>query len=535
MNIPKFSQIILLILDGFGVASPSEGNAVTAASTRNLNYLINHFPATTLQASGPAVGLSWGERGNSEVGHLNLGAGRIVSQDSPRISRAIGNGEFFKNPSFLAAVAHVKKNHSKLHLVGLVSPGGVHSSEEHLYALLGLAAEQEIKNVFVHMFTDGRDTDAKVALASIDRLARKFLEFGIGKIASVSGRFYAMDRGGHWEVTEQTYNALVSGEGEKAASPREAVRRYYERQIFDETIPPTVITDDERPLALIGEGDAVIFFNFRPDRMVQLAWSLTDPAFAKFSKKTVFLQNVMYVTMTQYEKGLSASVAFSPIEIVKGLAETLSAAKLRQFHIAESEKYAHVTSFFNGGKQEPWPLEEREIITSPATYQKRYEDVPEMSVDEIGKTVIAKLRAGTNFILANIANPDMVGHTGNKEACIKAIIAVDRNLGMIFEAATAAKACLAITSDHGNIEQVLDPRTGRIDKEHTLNPVPFLVAAPGFSRKTPLTRGYQELPAIVPDGVLSDVSPTVLQLLGVQKPAEMTAISLLDILLKQTE
>lgn len=531
----KFKQLVLLILDGFGVASPSEGNAVTAASPRNLNYLINHFPSITLQASGPAVGLSWGVRGNSEVGHLNLGAGRIVTEDYPRISQSIGSGKFFQNPSFLAAASHVKKNKSKLHLVGLVSPGGVHSAEEHLYAFLGFAAEQELKDVFVHMFTDGRDTSAKVAQASIDRLARKFLEFGVGKIATVSGRFYAMDRGGHWEETEKTYAALVNGEGEKFSSPREAVQKYYDRQIFDETIPPTVIVDGNAPLAQIGEGDAVIFFNFRPDRMVQLVRSFTDPAFDKFSKKYPFLQNVFYVTMTQYEAALSVSVAFSPIEINMGLSETLSKTGLRQFHIAESEKYAHVTSFFNGGREAPWPLEERDIVTSPAAYQKRYEDVPEMSVDEIGKTVVQKLKAGTNFILANIANPDMVGHTGNKAACIKAVEAVDRNLGMIFEEAAGVGACCVIVSDHGNIEQVIDPRTGRIDKEHSLNPVPLVVAGVGLERKRPLTRGYLELPALVPEGVLSDVSPTVLELLGVQKPIEMTSISLLEVLLKQTD
>lgn len=528
----EFKQLVLIILDGFGVASPSEGNPVFAASTKNFNYLINNFPATTLQASGPSVGLPWGERGNSEVGHLNLGAGRIVRLDLPRISHAIATGEFFQNPSFLAALGHVKKNRSKLHLVGLISSGGVHSSEEHLFALVSLAADQGVKDIFIHMITDGRDTPPKAAIESLDKLSRKLLELKVGKIATVTGRFFAMDRALHWEVTESAYRAMVLGLGEYFPTAREAVAAYYQKQIFDETIPPTVIGQEGKPTARIEEGDAVIFFNFRPDRATQLTRAVTDPSFDKFREHYPYLQNMYYVTMTLYEKNLPVSVAFPPLEFPNTLPEVISKNKLTQYHIAESEKYAHVTSFINGGREAPWEGEEREIITSPASYQKRYQDVPEMSVDRLRERIVEKLAAGTNFILANFANPDMVGHTGNKPACIAAINAVDRNLGLLFEAVMPRGAALVVTADHGNIEQILDPRTGIIDKEHTLNPVPFVVAGKGLGRKQILTRGYGELPPIVPEGVLSDIAPTILDLMGLGRPEEMTAISLWPLLQK---
>lgn len=532
----KFKQLILIILDGFGVASPSDGNAVSLANPKNINYLINNFPATTLQASGPSVGLPWGERGSSEVGHLNIGAGRIVSQDLGRISNAIRSGEFFKNESFLAATEHVKKNKSRLHFVGLVSSGGVHSAEEHLYALLQLASEQKVPQVFVHMFTDGRDTHQKAALSSLDRLARKFFESRIGQIASVCGRFYGMDRGEHWEATQKAFDALTQGAGQKAISARKAIQDNYDNQIYDEMIPATVIVDEQgQAIGSVSEGDAVIFFNFRPDRMRQLVKAFTDPSFNKFSKKYPFLQNMFYATMTLYEKDLGAAVAFPAQEIKKGLAEVISEHKLGQIHFAESEKYAHVTYFFNGGRETPFPMEEREIISSPQTYEKRYKDVPEMSVAKLADRIIDKLQSGTNFILANFANTDMVGHTGDREACIKAVIAVDQAIGRIFEAAYENGVCVIVTADHGKIEQIFDLRTGQVDSEHSLNPVPFIVTGKGLSLKKIRQKGYAELSAVVPEGVLSDVAPTVLDLMGIPKSPEMSAISLVPFLLNQTE
>lgn len=528
----NYKQLILLILDGFGTASIAEGNAISLANPPNLNYLADHFPKTTLQASGPTVGLPWGEKGNSEVGHLNIGAGRIVSQDLPRINKDISNGEFFRNPSFLSATAHVKKNHSRLHLVGLVSLGGVHSSQEHLFALLALAKYQGLIDVYIHVFTDGRDTPPKAALESLDMLYKKIMEFGVGKIASVTGRFYAMDRGGHFEITERTFRALVMGEGETSTSARQAILDCYARQIFDETIPPTVIIENNKPVAKISDGDAVIFFNFRQDRAVQLARAFMDPKFDKFSKPYNGLQNMLYVTMSLFDDALPALPAFPPIEIKNSLGEVLSIHKLSQFHMAETEKYAHVTSFFNGGVEAPWPMEEREIVTSPVSYEKRYEDVPEMSVHRLTDRIIEKLHGGTSFILSNFANPDVVGHTGNIEAATRAIASIDECIGRIWAVAKERNACLLITSDHGNVEEMLDRKTGLIRKEHSQNPVPFLLIAPGFELTSPQSQGYDYMASLVPEGVLSDIAPTVLELMNIPKPVEMTGISLLPILLK---
>ena len=295
-----------------------------------------------------------------------------------------------------------------------------------------------------------------------------------------------------------------------------------------------MVTHEGKPVGQVSSGDAVIFFNFRPDRASQLVRVFAEPAFDKFAKK-INLENMYFSTMTQYQKGLTVSVAFSPLEVKNGLSEVLSQKGLKQFHIAESEKYAHVTSFFNGGRQEPWPGEERDIVTSPGSYEHRYEDVPEMSADKVATEVIEKVKGGTQFILANFANSDMVGHTGNKDACIQAVAALDKNIGLIMQATSEAKACLVITADHGNIEEVVDPRTGAIDKEHSQNPVPLIVAGPGLNLKKIRTKGYLELPSLVPDGVLSDVSPTILELYGIQKPAEMTAVSLLPLLFNQIE
>jgi len=496
---------------------------------RNLNFLINNYPSTTLQASGPSVGLPWGERGNSEVGHMNLGAGRIISQDLPRINASISGGTFFQNPALLAAVNHAKDNNSNLHLAGLVSSGGVHSSEEHLYAIMQMAANAGVSRVFIHMFTDGRDTHPKVAIESLDRLSRKILEIGVGKIATVGGRFYAMDRGGHFDLTESMYKAMVLGEGNNFPSALTAIRAYYDQQLTDEVLPPTVITDaGGAPIAKVAGGDSIIFFNFRSDRMKQIFHAFTVEKFDKFSKPYPHLDNVAVATMTLYDHDQVADAAFPPTEIKNGLSEVVSRANLRQFHIAESEKYAHVTYFFNGGREEPMQGEEREIVSSPAAYQKRYEDVPQMSVDLIGTTVVDKIQKGINFILANVANPDMVGHTGNRTACIEALKAVDKNIGVIFEAVMAAGACLVLTSDHGNIEERYDPLTGEVSKEHSLNPVPLVVAGKGLEAKKVKSHGYVELASVVPEGVLSDVSPTVLDLMGLPKPAEMTSISLMQ-------
>lgn len=525
MAIKTFKKLILLILDGFGIASPAEGNAVTASNPRNLNYLINNFPALTLQASGPAVGLPWGQRGNSEVGHLNIGAGRVVAQDLIRINGEIASGNFFKNSVFLEAINFAKTNNSRIHLIGLVSSGGVHSSEEHLWALLELLTKLEVHQVFLHMITDGRDTAPKVAMESLDRLTKKVFDLKTlqVEVATIAGRFYAMDRGGHLELIQAVLDAMVFGVGPKFSGVREAILYYYDRQVFDETIPPSVIVSSEDSVPKIATGDAVILFNFRPDRMVQITRALSK------------LKGIFLATMTNYEKDLPVHVVYPSLLIKNTLPEVISRQNLTQLHIAESEKYAHVTSFFNGGIETPWPAEEREIVNSPGSYTKRYENVPEMSVFEVAEKVIEKFNSGTSFILVNFANPDMVGHTGNKKAAVKAMEAVDLAIGRIFEKVFPNDACFLITADHGNLEEMIDVRRGTIDKQHSENPVPFLVIGRGLERKTPKTKGYLELPSLVPTGILADVAPTVLALLNIPKPPEMSAISLVPLILEQIE
>lgn len=535
MGFKPYKKLLLVVLDGFGIATASHGNAITVAEPVTFNHLINEFPATTLQASGPSVGLPWGEMGNSEVGHLNLGAGRIVGQDLSRITLAIENRDFFKNKFFLEAAEHVKKNKSNLHLVGLVSPGGVHSYDEHLYALLGLAAEQNVENVYIHMFLDGRDTPPQIALETLDKLTKKIQVMHVGKIATVAGRFYAMDRAEHWNLTEATYRAMVFGEGAKSGSAQQAITDNYDKHIYDEMIPPTVIVQEDGKPALIGDNDAVICFNFRSDRALQITRALVEPNFSKFSQPTKSIKNLLVVTMTEYAKDLNVKIAFPPMEVTNGLAELISKKGLRQFHIAESEKYAHVSVFFNGGIINPFPGEEREIVTSPSSNSQNYVDVPEMSAYKITEVLLAKLKESYTFFLVNFANADMVGHTGNMNASIKAVKALDDCMKRIFEACLAQDVCLMITADHGNIEEMLDIKSGSIDKEHSTNPVPLILVANQFKRRHPKDGGILSLAGVVPVGVLSDVAPTMLELLGIEKPAEMTGISLLPQLTRQTE
>jgi 2,3-bisphosphoglycerate-independent phosphoglycerate mutase len=535
MENKTYKKVVLVILDGFGVASYSHGNAIAQAQPEVLDYIVGHYPSLTLQASGPLVGLPWGEMGNSEVGHLNIGAGRIVGQDLPRINTAIQNGEFFKNPAFLAACDHVKKNNSQLHLAGMISGGNVHSSDEHLYALLGLAAEQGIKKVFIHMFTDGRDTGEKVALESLQKLNAKIAELGVGQVATIAGRFYAMDRGKHWEQTEMTYQAMVNGIGAASYSAEDAILDSYNHAIYDEMIHPTVVVNDNRsegaisPVAKISEHDAVIFFNFRQDRATQLVQAFVSPEVMGLSSHHEAPADLFIVTMTEYYFGLPVTIAFPIQDLNNNLAEAISKAGLKQFHLAESEKFAHVTSFFNGGVSKELPGEERHIVKSPTDNSSNYSDRPEMSGLEITDILVDKiLHSDMNFILANFANADMVGHTGNLEAAIKAVKYLDRFLEKIMEATLAAGAVLIITADHGNIEQMINMKTGEIDKDHTTNPVPFLLIGAEFCFEKGKSRDYLSLSSRVPDGVISDIAPTVLKLMGLPKPKEMTGINLLE-------
>jgi 2,3-bisphosphoglycerate-independent phosphoglycerate mutase len=410
--------------------------------------------------------------GNSEVGHLNIGAGRIVGQDLPRITGAVQTREFFKNPVFLEAVDHVKKNKSKLHLVGMVSGGGIHSLDEHLYALLGLAEENGVNEAYIHMFTDGRDTAEKVALDSIRKLKEKIQQIGIkARIATIAGRFYSMDRGEHWDQTEMTYQAMVNGVGAAAYTPEDCVLDNYNQNVFDEMIRPTVIVDSDDttgsklPVAKIQDNDAVIFFNFRPDRALQLVQAFIQPEVMKIPSRHVHLNNMYFATMTEYFTNLPVHVAFPPISLKNNLAEVVSNSHLTQFHIAESEKYAHVTSFFNGGVSQALPGEDRHIVESPNNTQN-YSDHPDMSAPQLTDILIDKIvHSEYNFYVANFANPDMVGHTGNLDAATKAVKFIDRFLEKIMESTLMVDACLIITADHGNCEQMINLRTGEIDKD----------------------------------------------------------------------
>ncbi|HEV8601721.1 MAG TPA: 2,3-bisphosphoglycerate-independent phosphoglycerate mutase [Patescibacteria group bacterium] len=533
MQFEPFKKLVLIVLDGFGIATPSHGNAITLAEPTVFNYLVDNFPAVTLQASGPAVGLPWGEMGNSEVGHLNLGAGRIVGQDLSRITLAIEDRSFFKNPAFMKAIEHVQKNGSNMHLIGLVSPGGVHSYDEHLYALLGMMVEHKVKNVFIHMFTDGRDTPPQIALDTLEKLSKK-LSGGV-KIASVTGRFYAMDRAEHWNLTELTYQAMVLGTGKTAGSAQQAITDSYDQHIFDEMIPPAVILQESGKPAVISDNDAVIHFNFRPDRALQLTRALVEPNFSRFSIPVKPLKNLLMVTMTEYAKDIKVEVAFPTEEVVNGVTEVISKKGLRQFHIAESEKYAHVSVFFNGGVINTFPGEDREIVTSPISNYQNYQDIPEMSAYKVTDSILSKMRENYSFILVNFANPDMVGHTGNINASIQAIKVIDECIGKIYKACLEQNTCLIITADHGNIEELLDIRSGGIDKEHSTNPVPAMLVAAPFKRNHPKEGGITSLAGVMPVGVLSDVAPTMLELMGIEKPVEMTGVSLLDQLSRQAE
>lgn len=533
MNHKIYKKVVLVVLDGFGVASYNHGNAVALANPEVLHDLVAHYPSATLLASGPVVGLPWGEVGNSEVGHLNMGAGRIVGQDLPRINSAIQNKTFFKNKAFLDAAVHVKQNNSKLHIMGMLSSGNVHSSDEHIYALLGFAAEQGITEVFVHIFTDGRDTKEKVALDSIKKLNQKIREIEVGKIATLTGRFYAMDRARHYEQTEMTYLAMVKGQGSSAETAEDAVLNSYNQEIYDEMIHPTVIIERSldggmHPVTTIGNNDAVIFTNFRSDRALQLTQAFVRPSDMTIENPHQPLENLFFVTMTEYFTDLPVSVAFSAANLKNNLAELLSNKGLKQFHIAESEKYAHVTSFFNGGLSTALPLEDRKIISSPEN-NKNYDKHPEMSGMELTEYLTEQiLKQDYNFYLANYANPDMVGHTGNLPAGIKAVQYIDRFLKKIAEAVLTVDGVLIITGDHGNIEQMMNLKTGAIDKEHTTNPVPFILIAKEFEYDKPKERDYLSLSSYTPSGVVSDIAPTILELFDVEKPVEMNAISLLE-------
>ncbi|MDW5549028.1 2,3-bisphosphoglycerate-independent phosphoglycerate mutase [Methanosarcina sp.] len=505
--------LMLIILDGWGYREAIEGNAVLAAKTPNLDHLMEEYPWCFLEASGEAVGLPEGQMGNSEVGHLNIGAGRIVYQDLTRINLSIRKGDFFKNPAFLGAISNAKANDSSLHLMGLVSYGGVHSYMTHIYALIKLAQQEGLKKVYIHAFLDGRDVPPKAALKDIKELDAFCKENGSAKIATISGRYYAMDRDKRWDRTKLAYDALTMGVAPyKAPDAETAVSEAYERGETDEFVKPTVITDLEgKPEAVIKDNDSIIFFNFRPDRARQLTWGFVNKDFDSFPREKY--PKVYYVCMAQYDETLDLPIAFSPEELKNVLGEVLSKQGLVQLRTAETEKYAHVTFFLNGGKEKCYEGEDRCLIPSPkvATYDLK----PEMSAYEVTDEVIERIRSGKyDVIILNFANMDMVGHTGIFEAAVKAVEVVDNCVGRIEAVLEEVGGVAIITADHGNAEQMENPRTGEPHTAHTSNPVKCIYF------------GNNEVKALK-NGKLCDLAPTLLEILKVRKPEEMTGESLI--------
>ncbi|MCL2392695.1 MAG: 2,3-bisphosphoglycerate-independent phosphoglycerate mutase [Oscillospiraceae bacterium] len=501
-------QLVLVIMDGYGLAPKSQGNAVTNADTPVLDELFKTYPHTTLSASGEDVGLPDGQMGNSEVGHTNIGAGRVVYQDLPRISRDIKMGTFFENEVLLSVVSSVKASGSALHLMGLVSPGGVHSHIEHLFGLLELAKRNGLSKVYIHCFMDGRDVAPDSGVESIRVLLDQIKSLGVGKIATIMGRFYAMDRDNRWERVALAYNAMVLGQGDFESDPVKAVLNSYDAKVYDEFIEPVICDKD----GLIRPGDGVIFFNFRPDRAREITRAFTEPEFSGFEREKGYFP-VTFICMTQYDEKIpNVKVAYPPDFPKQTFGEYISELGLKQLRIAETEKYAHVTFFFNGGVEQAFPGEERILIQSPKEFLT-YDLVPEMSAYKVAEAVCKEIVSEQyDVVIVNFANCDMVGHTGDYEAAIKAVEVVDACVGKIVAVVKQVDGYLLVTADHGNADEMLQTDGIHRHTAHTTNPVPFIICGADVQLKS--------------SGILADIAPTILDMLGLKKPALMTGESL---------
>lgn len=508
----KTSPTALIILDGFACRSEQKGNAVAQAKKPNFDRYWNTFPHAQLTASGEAVGLPEGQMGNSEVGHLNIGAGRIVYQSLTRVNISIRDGEFEQNETFLKAIKHAKEKGTALHLFGLLSDGGVHSHIEHMFALLQLAADQGLEKVYVHAFLDGRDVGPQTAAGYIKQTLEKMKEIGVGEFATISGRYYSMDRDKRWERVEKSYRSMVYGEGPTYTDPLELVEDNYKNGIYDEFILPSVMTTaDGTPVATVQNDDAVIFYNFRPDRAIQISNTFTNKDFRSFDRGEKHPENLFFVCLTHFSETVDGLVAFQPTNLDNTLGEVISQNNMTQLRIAETEKYPHVTFFMSGGRENEFPGETRILINSPkvATYDLQ----PEMSAYEVTDALLNEINADKHdAILLNFANPDMVGHSGMLEPTIKAIETVDECLGKIVDLIVSKGGTAIITADHGNADEVVTLE-GSPMTAHTTNPVPVIVTKPGVELRE--------------DGILGDLAPTILELLQVEQPVEMTGKSLI--------
>ena len=516
----------LIVLDGWGINPTFEGNAIAQANTPTTNNLQRYYPQILLQASGISVGLPWGEVGNSEVGHLTLGAGRVIYQSLPRITLSIQNGSFFKNEAFHAAIENVQKNNSALHIMGLASNGGVHSALSHLYALLELAKNNKVDKVFLHLFLDGRDAPPRSGIKIIEDIEMRLKDYANIRIASLCGRYFAMDRNDNWDRIEKAYNLLSQGAGIRGKNAKEAIQKAYQVNITDEFFEPTMIEDEKGEINFVKEKDSLIYFNFREDRARQMTKAFVLPTFTKFNRQK-YLPDLEFISMIQYEDNLPVKVAFPPEKAEHCLGEIISQQDLHQLRIAETEKYAHVTYFFNGGKEDPFPNEERALIPSQSV--STYDKAPEMSAFPITERAIKELGTGKySFVLINYANPDMVGHTGNLKAAISAVEIVDRCLGKLIPEVLKLGGTLFITADHGNAEEIINHRTEEINTEHSIFPVPLWYVTPNNQRQKSESRIAGERNNV--QGLLSDVAPTILSSMNIKIPPEMTGQNLLDVL-----
>ena len=506
---------VLMILDGFGLNEKEEANAVKQANTPNIDKLMEEYPFVEGKSSGLDVGLPDGQMGNSEVGHLNMGAGRIVYQELTRITKEIEDGDFFENEVLIEAVNKCKKNNSKLHLFGLLSDGGVHSHNTHLYALIELAKKHGLEEVYVHAFLDGRDTAPNSGIEYMRELVDKMNEIGVGKVGSVMGRYYVMDRDNRWDRIEKAYRAIVYGEGETAKDGVTAIANSYNREEYDEFVKPTVVMDDDKPAAKVEENDSIIFFNFRPDRARQITRAFCDDKFDHFERPDNKRIPVTFVCFSDYDETIENKlVAFDKFTIDDTFGELLANSNKTQLRLAETEKYAHVTFFFNGGKEEPNEGEERILVPSPkiATYDLK----PEMSAFEVAEQFVEALKSNKyDVIIINFANPDMVGHTGILEAAVKAVEVVDECVGKAYDALLEVDGQMFLCADHGNAEQLTDYETGTPFTAHTTNPVPFILI--NYDKDYTLKEG----------GCLADIAPTLIEMMGMEQPAKMSGKSLL--------
>lgn len=531
--------VVLLVLDGWGIGPKNEGNAVELANTPNMDRLWQEYPHTQLGASGEAVGLPAGVDGNSETGHMNIGAGRVVWQSLSRIDRAIDDGSFFNNQVLLNAIEHARTHRSKLHFIGLVGPGFVHSSTQHLLALLELAAQKQFSDVSVHAFTDGRDSAPTAGLPTLQSIEAKMKELGVGRLASITGRFYGMDRDRNWARTQVAYEALTLGKGMLAPNWQAALQASYDKKNTDEFVEPIIIPDENGRPVIIEDQDAVVFFNFRVDRPRQLTWAFvlpdfeyrdltgsssgqpinaTDPAqlvLRNFQRAKV-PQSLYFATMSDYDKDLTIPKAFPKEELTGNLGYALSAAGVRQLRLTETEKEKMVTYYIDGKQEDPYPGENWVILPSKKT--RTYAEIPEMTAVEITDELVRQIQSDSfDAAIVNLPNGDMVGHTGDLQAGITACEIVDQQIGRIVEVINEKQGILIITADHGNVEEMINTQTGQIDTKHSIFPVPFLIVGPEFTDK----------PTQLPQGILGDVAPTMLYLMSIQKPSEMTGRSLI--------